>query len=77
MIIDLQDLIVRETPSGTIDGANTDFVLGNTPVSGSDQVFWNGVLQVPPDGYTLTDTTLAMTEAPAVGDTLLVIYAKT
>lgn len=39
-------LVVRETPSGTLDGVNTIFTLSSTSiVSGSEQVFLNGVLQ--------------------------------
>lgn len=34
-----------ETPSGTINGSNAVFTLANTPVSGSESVFVNGIVQ--------------------------------
>jgi hypothetical protein len=68
--------IVRETPSGTIDGANTAFTLANTPIAGTEQVYLNGLLQEPGGGndYTISAGTITYLTAPVSGDRLRVSY---
>jgi hypothetical protein len=68
--------ITRETPSGTINGSNTAFTLANTPISGSEQVFLNGLLQEPGAGndYTISGGTITYLTAPISGDRLRVTY---
>lgn len=70
--------VVRETPSGTINGSNTSFTLANTPVSGTESVFLNGILQDAGAGndYTISGTTITMLSAPLTGDKIRVNYNK-
>jgi hypothetical protein len=72
------DNIIRETPSGSINGSNTTFTLANTPVSGSEAVFLNGILQEPGAGndYTISGGTITYLTAPLTGDRLRVNYMK-
>jgi hypothetical protein len=70
--------VVRETPSGSINGSNTTFTLANTPTSGTEQVYLNGILQEPGAGndYTISGATITYLTAPATGDRLRVSYMK-
>lgn len=73
--------VANETPSGTVNGANTSFTLANTPntnVTNPLMVYLNGELQEPGAGndYTVSGTTLTMLAAPATGDKLRVYYWK-
>lgn len=63
-----------ETPSGTINGSNQTFTLANSPIPSSVKVYLGGVrLRVTQD-YTLSGRTLTFTNAPQVGEILLVDY---
>lgn len=68
--------VIRETPTGTINGTNDEFTLANTPVSGTEQVYLNGVLQDEgaSDDYTISGSTITFSTAPETGDKLLVTY---
>lgn len=68
--------IAREVPTGSIDGVNDSFSLANIPVSGSELVYLNGVLQNPAGDYGLTTDTVKFTVAPEVNDSILVTYLK-
>lgn len=74
--------IVRETPSGAVNGSNTDYVLANDMVSGSEEVFLNGILQEPGAGndYTIAENTNVWTitflSAPVTGDRIRVSYVQ-
>lgn len=72
------DFVTRETPSGTINGSTTTFTLANTPISGTEMVFLNGVLQDSGGGndYTISTNTITMLSAPLTGDKLRVSYQK-
>lgn len=62
------------TPSGTVNGVNTVFVLPTTPNPASSlQVFYNGAYQTEGVDYTLTGSTITMTVAPSVA---LVCYYR-
>lgn len=67
---------VRETPSGTINGSNTVFTLATTPISGSESVFLNGILQNAGAGndYTISGNSITFITAPKSGDVLLASY---
>lgn len=67
---------IRETPTGSINGSNTTFTLANTPKSGYEEVFLNGVLQDAGAGndYTISGLTITMLAAPVAGDKLRVSY---
>lgn len=69
-------LVVRETPTGIIDGVNTTFLLMNTPVVGSEQVFLNGLLQEANVDYGIHDNVITFLMPPQVGDRVLVTYGK-
>lgn len=69
--------VVREVPSGTKNGSNTDFTLAHTPSpSGSECVFLNGSLMNAGAGndYTISTTTISFITAPISTDTILVNY---
>jgi len=70
--------VTRETPAGVVNGSNTSFVLGNTPVAGSESVFLNGILQEPGAGndYTISGSTITYLTAPVTGDKVRVSYVK-
>lgn len=70
--------VTRETPTGVVNGTNTSFVLANTPVTGSEQVFLNGILQEPGVGndYTISVATITYLTAPVTGDKVRVNYIK-
>lgn len=70
--------IDRETPSGSVNGSNTSFALANTPLSGSESVFLNGLLQEPGAGndYTISTSTITYLAAPLTGDRVRVSYRK-
>lgn len=72
------NFVYRETPTGTVNGSNTAFTLANTPVSGTEQVFQNGVLQEPGAGndYTISGGTITYLAAPLSGDKIRVTYQK-
>lgn len=70
--------IIRETPSGSVNGSNTAFTLANTPATGSEEVFLNGILQDSGAGndYTISGGTITMLSAPLSGDKIRVTYWK-
>jgi hypothetical protein len=72
------NFVVRETPSGTINGSNVTFTLANTPVSGTEQIYLNGILQESGAGndYTISGATITYLTAPATGDRLKATYMK-
>jgi hypothetical protein len=77
-IVKKADVIIRETPSGTIDGSNDAFSLANTPVVGSEEVYLNGLLQEPGalNDYTISGASITFNAAPLAGDRLKVSYLK-
>jgi hypothetical protein len=72
------DFVVRETPTGTINGVNTTFTLANTPLSNTEQIFLNGLLLEPGAGndYTISGTTITMLIVPQTNDRLKACYYK-
>ena len=68
--------VIRETPSGSVNGSNTSFTLANTPASGTEQVYLNGILQEPGSGndYTISTNTITYLTAPVTGDRIRVSY---
>lgn len=79
-ILQKTDHIVRETPSGTVNGTNAVFTLANTPVSGQEQVFVNGILMNvgATNDYTISTNTITFNSGaiPQTGDIVLVTYIK-
>src|SRR5215469_7342644 len=72
------DLVIRETVSGTINGSNTAFTLANSPVTGSEMIYQNGLLLESGAGndYTISGQNITMLTAPATGDRLKATYMK-
>lgn len=70
--------VVRETPSGSVNGSNTTFALAATPIASTEMVFLNGLLQEPGAGndYTISGGTITYLAAPLTGDKIRVTYLK-
>lgn len=70
-------IVDLETPSGTIDGANTTFTLANAPSpAASLHLYLNGVLQLAGTHFTLSGATITFLAGfiPQVGDVLRASY---
>lgn len=72
------NFVDKEAPSGSYNGSNTTYGLANTPVSGSEHVYLNGMLQEAGAGndYTISGATITMLTAPISGDKIRVSYRK-
>jgi hypothetical protein len=69
--------IVRETPSGTVNGSTTTFTLANTPISGTEMVYLNGLLMEPGgQDYSITTNSITFVGAPVTGDRIRVTYLR-
>lgn len=70
--------ICREAPTGTLNGSNVIFTLGNTPLSGKEMVILNGMILDPGAGndYTISGATITMLTAPISTDKIFVTYLK-
>jgi len=68
---------INETPTGTVNGSNTDFYVANTPVSGSEQVYRDGQLMKGGGAdYTISGPTISFTTAPVTDSVLLATYKQ-
>lgn len=72
----VEDIYVRETPAGSVDGLNAAFTLANTPIAATVQVYVNGLLQEPTDDYSLSGATVTFVTAPLLGDKVRAVYFK-
>lgn len=57
----------RVQPVGTINGTNRVFVLSDTVIAGTEEIYVNGILQLPTDytiAHTPSGTTITFTSAP-------------
>jgi hypothetical protein len=72
------NFVVRESPTGTINGVNTGFNLVNTPQVGSEMLFLNGILLESGAGndYTISGASITMLVTPQTGDRLKATYFK-
>jgi hypothetical protein len=72
------NFVVRETPSGSVNGSNVTFTLANTPTGGTEEVYLNGLQQEPGAGndYTISGATITYLTAPISGDKIRVSYMK-
>lgn len=72
------NFVKKETPSGTINGSNPTFTIANTPTSGTEELYLNGLLQDVGSGndYTITGATITMLNVPVSGDKLRISYIK-
>lgn len=78
--IAVANYVVRESPTGTINGVNTTFTLAATPVAGTEEVYVNGILQNSGAGndYTISGATITFLSGaiPQTGDVIRVTYLK-
>lgn len=72
------NFVDKEIPSGSINGSNTSFTLANSPISGSEHIYLNGVLLESGAGndYTISGSTITMLDAPLTGEKLRATYRK-
>jgi hypothetical protein len=63
-----------ETPTGDVDGVNTDFVLTNTPKDSSLKVYVNGSRMRLTEDYTVVDKTITFITPPPSGSIILTDY---
>ena len=72
------NFVAKETPAGAVDGTNTTFVLANTPIAGTEHLYYNGLLLESGAGndYTITGGTITMLFAPQSGDKIRCSYFK-
>lgn len=72
------NFVDKEIPTGSINGSNTSFTLTAAPVSGSEHVYLNGLLQESgaSNDYTVSGATLTFLTAPSTGEKLRVSYRK-
>lgn len=72
------NFVVRETPSGLVNGSNVTYTLANTPVTGTEQLYLNGIQQEPGAGndYTIAAAVITFLSAPVTGDKIRVSYLK-
>lgn len=70
----------NEIPSGTVNGINAAFTLANTPTSGTQHIYKNGIRQRAGSGSDYTISTATVTfeagNIPQTGDILLADYRK-
>ena len=79
VIVAVANVIKRETPSGAVNSSNTTFTIANASVSGSEEVYLNGILQDEgaSNDYTMTDSeTIEFNDPPMTGDKVRVSYLK-
>ncbi len=63
-----------ETPTGTVNGVNTIFIVSKTPQDGSLKVYRGGARQRITEDYTLSGRTITFLIAPQVGEIILVDF---
>lgn len=70
--------VVREAPSGAVNGSNAVFTLAHTPRVGTEHVFLNGLLQEPgvSGDYTISGGTITFSTPPTSGWSLFVSYTR-
>ena len=73
---------IRETPSGTMNGSNTGFILSQDPALGSLIIAHNNAFVVRVGGtpaageYSVSGTNITMGLTPNSGDTLIAQYQR-
>jgi hypothetical protein len=70
--------VIREVPTGSINGSNVTFTLANTPIVGTECIYYNGLLQNVGSGndYTISGATITFNIAPETSSVILVNYMK-
>lgn len=75
-IVTTTSYVVREIPSGSVNGSNRVFTLANTPIATTEMVFLNGVLQNPITDYTISNAVITLVTAPNTNEKIRVTYLK-
>jgi hypothetical protein len=79
-VVLVANYVVREAPTGAVNGVNAAFVLAFTPVAGKEQVYVNGILQNSGSGndYIISGATITFQSGaiPQTGDIIRVTYLK-
>jgi hypothetical protein len=72
------NFVDKEVPIGLINGVNTSFTLANSPTSGTEHVYLNGILQESGAGndYTISGNTITFLLVPLAGEKIRVTYRK-
>ncbi|MFA5379435.1 MAG: hypothetical protein WC455_27005 [Dehalococcoidia bacterium] len=67
---------INEVPSGLVNGSNVTFTLAYTPAGSQIMLYLNGQYMTVGVGedYTISGSTITMTEAPIVGDKIRINY---
>jgi len=70
--------VTREVPTGSINSSNRVFTLANVPVTGTECIFLNGLLQTTGVDYTISGATITFEsgDAPETGSILVANYQK-
>ena len=68
--------LTHQVITDQITGATATFTLSHHYVSGSLQVYHNGILQLDSDISEVNTTTFILSSTPVVGDSLMVIYTQ-
>lgn len=66
--------IVRSTPTGSKNGINKVFILPKTPIPGTEELFLNGVLQIPALDYGISGKNITFNIIPDVTDVIHCSY---
>lgn len=66
------------SPVGLVDGTNKEYSLNESPISGSLQVYYNGLLQKRGESYDYLDSNrkVEFFDPPYIGSNITVIYEK-
>lgn len=74
----LTELVLNETPAGTLDGINAAFTIANTPSDPGTVMLWlNGQLLTPASDFAVSGKNITfLCEPPRADDTLLSMYTK-
>jgi len=70
------DVVCNEIPIGNINSINVAYTIANAPVSGTVEVYLNGLLQAPGVGldYTILGQAITFVKAPRTNSDLYVSY---
>jgi hypothetical protein len=64
----------NETPSGVINGVNTDFTLAHEPIASSVRLYVNGVRFTLTTDYTVLGSVITLNTAPPTRSGIIVDY---
>ena len=68
------NFVYSEVPNGLQNNSNVTFTLLHTPLTGTVQLYYNGLRQTPVNDFTVSVGTITLVVAPTANDNLLVDY---